>query len=265
MNKTLFFATLLAFALTSSTAVGQTSSSSDPDDLNMIKFNVLSLLGGKFAFDYERSVAKRITVGATISLRPSKGIPFGSTVKKLVDDEELDDLIDNFKTSNFSITPEFRFYPSKRGTFRGFYFGPYVKYATYSASLPFDFDVDIEDSGMDLYSRTETIPLKGNTQAFTAGLSFGVNFKLSDKVHLDWRILGPGYGTSKGSVSGHMSLDTDEQAALRESMENLKDDLGDLPLGIKVDYAVNNDGAEVKILKSPWASIRSGLSIGYRF
>lgn len=237
------------------------SDKSNGEGLNLAKFNVLPLLGGKFAFEYERLVANRISVGATISLRPNKGLPFGSTIKSVVDDEDINNLIDGFSTSNFSFTPEARFYTSKKGPFRGFYIAPYAKFASYKASLPFDFEVDAGE----VYSREETIPLSGNVSSFTAGLSFGVNFKLSKQFYLDWRIFGPGYGSAKGKVSGRMDLDANEQAELRESLDDLRESLGDLPLGIKIEHEVNSEGAEVRILRSPWAGIRTGLSVAYRF
>lgn len=267
MTKQLLIATLVALALAPIGAAAQTVSSTEETGKNMAKFNMLALMGGKFAFEYERLLTDRISVGATVNMRPKKGIPFGSTVKNIVDDEELNDLIDNFKSSNFSITPEARFYTSKRGPFRGFYIAPYVKYASYGASLPFDFDVDVDvdEQDTEIYSRTETIPLNGSIQAFTAGVSFGVNFKLSRNIHLDWRIFGPGYGSSKGKISGKMALDVEEQAGLRESLSELRTDLEDLPLGINIDYDVNDNGADIKILRSPWAGIRTGLSIAYRF
>ncbi len=265
MNK-LLTTILFACVLTPFIARTQTISSTEQKERqNMVKFNTLTLLGGKFSFEYERLLTNRIAVGATISVRSEKKIPFSATVKNFVDDEELNNLIDDFKSSNFSITPEVRFYASKRGLFRGFYIAPYVKYASYGASLPYDFEVEVEDQGTEYYNRTETIPLKGDIQAFTAGISFGTHFKLSRNIYLDWRILGPGYGTSKGKVSGTMALNADEQAALRESMEELKTDLGDLPLGIKLDYEVHDNGTNVTILRSPWAGIRTGLSVGYRF
>lgn len=263
MTKQLFIAILVALALPPIEAVAQTLPSTEGQ--NIVKFNVLPLLGGKLAFEYERLLTDRISVGAALSLRPKKGIPFGSTVKDIVDDEELNDLIDNFKSSNFSITPEARFYVSKRGPFRGFYVAPYVKYASYNATLPFDFDVDIDDANTDIYSRTETIPLNGSIQSFTAGLSLGTHFKLSKNIYLDWRIIGPGYGSAKGKVSGKMALDSDEQASLRESLDELKVDLEDLPVGIKIESEVRPDGADINVLRSPWAGIRTGLSIGYRF
>lgn len=232
---------------------------------NMVKFNVLTLLGGKFSFEYERALTKRVAVGAALSFRPSKGLPFSSTVKKFVDDEELDALIDGFQSSNFSITPEVRFYLSKRGPFRGFYLAPYAKYATYTASLPFDFEVEVDYEDENYSFRTETIPLKGDVSTFSAGLSMGVNFKLSKSIYLDWRIFGPGYGSAKGNVVGQMNLTQDEVDGLNEELAGFKEDLADLPMGIKLDYKVTTEGAELTINRSPWAAIRSGLSIAYRF
>lgn len=268
MNNRLLIAILLASTCIPLAGNTQTVSSDEPEGKNMVKFNVLPLLGGKFAFEYERMLTDRISAGATLSLRPKKGIPFNSTVKDLVDDPDLNDLIADFKSSNFSITPEARFYLSKRGLFRGLYAAPYVKYASYKASLPYEFDVTVDESntGTEIYNRTETIPLEGDIRSFTAGVSLGVNFRLAKQIHLDWRIFGPGYGSGKGKVSGKMTLNADEQDALRESLEDLKVDMADLPLGgIKMEYDIRDNGADVHIKRSPWAGIRTGLSIGYRF
>src|SRR5690606_20172210 len=166
MTKQLFIAILVALALPPIEAVAQTLPSTECQ--NIVKFNVLPLLGGNLDFEYERQLTDRISVEAAHSLHPNKGIPSGSTVEDIVDDDEFIVLIDNFKSYNFSITPEARFYVSKRGPFRGFYVAPYVKYASYNATLPFDFDVDIDDANTDIYSRTETIPLNGSIQSFTA-------------------------------------------------------------------------------------------------
>lgn len=266
MNNKLLVATLLASTFISFAGNSQTISSGEPTGKNMVKFNVLPLLGGKFAFEYERHITDRISAGAAISLRPEKKLPFQSTVEDFVDDEDLNKLISDFKSSNFSITPEVRFYLSKRGLFKGFYMAPYVKYASYKASVPFDFDVTVEEAGAPLYTRTETIPLNGTITSFTGGFSMGFNFKLSRQFHLDWRLIGPGYGSGKGKVAGTMALNPDEQQALREGMEDLKVDMSDLPLGgIKMEYDIHDNGADIHIKRSPWAAVRTGLSIGYRF
>lgn len=263
--KNLILTSIILLCGLSLSTQAQTADSITNDGKNLVKFNAMSLIGGKISFEYERLLTNKIAVGTAISLRPNKGLPFASTVKDLVDDEDLNTLINGFSTSNYSITPEVRFYTSSKGPFRGFYIAPYVKYASYSASMPFDFDVDVDYEDTDIYSRTETIPLKGDVTAFTAGLSLGVNFKLSDSFFLDWRIFGPGYGTAKGDISGRMALDADEQAELRESLADLKESLEDLPLAIKIDYNVNSEGANINVQRSPWAGIRTGLSVAYRF
>lgn len=238
---------------------------SDKEAYNMVKFNALTLLGGKFSFEYERMINDRIAVGAALSMRPKAGLPLKGTVESFIKNDETASLVDDFKSSNFSFTPEVRFYLKDRGPFSGFYIAPYVKYASYNLELPLEYEIDDFVDENDFSFRTETIPLDGNIKAFTAGVSIGVNYKIAKNVYLDWRIIGPGYGFAKGNVTGKIALDNEEVDALREELADLKDDMGDLPLGIKLDYDVNNQGAEIKIKNSPWATIRSGLSIAYRF
>src|SRR5690606_24004144 len=111
-NQIFKFIPLLVLLAPFLNSQAQTVSSTEGDGHNMVKFNAMSLLGGKFAFEYERMLTSRIAAGAAVSIRPNKGLPFGSTVKSFADDEELDQLIDDFSSSNFSITPEIRFYTS---------------------------------------------------------------------------------------------------------------------------------------------------------
>lgn len=256
---------LLLFLSVPFLSKAQTSAVSAGEGDNMVKFNVLPLFGGKFAFEYERRLTDRISVGASLSLRPEQGVPFRSVVENIVDDEDVNDLLNDLKSSNVSFTPEVRFYMADRGTFRGLYLAPFLKYTSYGASMPYDFEVDLEYEGTEIYQRTETIPLDANLSSFTAGVSVGINFQVSKNLYLDWRIIGPGFGIASGDVSGDMTLSAEEQLALRESLEEFKTDLNDLPLSIKIDYDVRPDGASIDVKKSPWANIRSGLSIAYRF
>lgn len=256
---------LLLFLSVPFLSTAQTSAVPAGEGDNMVKFNVLPLFGGKFAFEYERRLTDRISVGASLSLRPEQGVPFRSVVENIIDEEDVNDLLNDLKSSNVSFTPEVRFYMADRGTFRGLYLAPFLKYTSYGASMPYDFEVDLEYEGTEIYQRTETIPLDANLSSFTAGVSVGINFQVSKNLYLDWRIIGPGFGIASGDVSGDMTLNTEEQLSLRESLEEFKNDLNDLPLSIKIDYDVRPDGASIDVKKSPWANIRSGLSIAYRF
>lgn len=224
------------------------------DGKNLVKWNFAALALKNYSFQYERAISKKISAAVGVRFAPKSNVPFSSQLEKAINDEDTWNSIKDFKTGNFAITPEIRFYMGK-GVFKGFYLAPFVRYATYNAEVPFAFSVD-DGAGN---SRDETIPLTGNVTALTGGLLFGAQFKLSKLVYLDWWILGPNYGTSSGSISGKMKLDADEQEALRDALS----DLEELPV-VKTKYTVDGEGAKVDF-DGPWAGLRAGLSIGFRF
>jgi hypothetical protein len=232
---------------------------------NFVKLNLLTLLGGKISVEYERVLSKRFAVGVAVNLRPESGLPFKSRIIDLVDDSEINSLLDGMKSSSTAIVPEIKYYLSKKGYGQGFYLAPYVKYAKLNYTAPYTYDVSIDYQGQMVYDREETISLKGDLTTVTAGVSAGINFRLKDNIFLDWRIIGPGYGMSKGSLAGKMALNADEQAGLRDQLGELKESLNDLPLKFKMDYNVHANGADITLNKSPWGNIRSGLSIAYKF
>lgn len=220
---------------------------------NLVKWNFAALALKNYSFQYERAVGKKISVAVGVRFAPKSDMPFKSKVEELIDDEDTWNDIKDFKTGNFAITPEVRFYMGK-GVFRGFYVAPFVRYATYSVEGPFNFEVEVAGT-----TRSETMPLSGDITALTGGLLFGAQWKLSKLVYLDWWILGPNYGTSSGDISGKKTLNSQEQEALREELA----DLEDLPL-VKTKYTVDGEGAKVDF-DGPWAGLRAGLSIGFRF
>jgi hypothetical protein len=236
---------------------GSSKAQENPDDAagkNLVKWNFAAMALKNYSFQYERAIAKKISVAVGFRLAPKSNVPFASNIEKAIDDPETWNSIKDFKTGNMAITPEIRFYMGK-GVFRGFYLAPFARYATYNAEVPFGYDVD---NGAGSTTR-EVIPLSGDVTALTAGLLFGAQWKLSKLVYLDWWILGPNYGTSKGSISGKKTLSIDEQDALKEGLA----DLEELPL-LKTKYTVDGEGAKVDF-DGPWAGLRAGLSIGFRF
>ncbi|TDQ80242.1 uncharacterized protein DUF3575 [Sphingobacterium yanglingense] len=259
--KSLLFISSIFILFSGASVFGQQT---DSEPKNMVKLNVLPLISGKFAFEYERMIKDRITVGGAVSFRPSKGLPFLSTVRDIVDNDDLNEFLDGFKSGNFSITPEARFYTSKRGPFRGFYVAPYLKYTNYSLRAPLNYDLELTAGGQ-TFKESGSIPVKGSLNAYTAGFSIGFNFRLTDNLNLDWRLIGPGYGFAKGSLGGQKKLTADEQEQIRKELDDIKDALSDLPVSVKMKYEVHGEGVDVKVSNSPWAGIRSGLSVGYRF
>lgn len=220
----------------------------------LVKVNLLSLPLKNFSFQAERSVGKKTAIGLGFRFMPESGIPLATTIESLVNDPESWDQIRDLKTSNLAITPEVRFYLGK-GVFQGFYLAPFVRYSHYTAELPFNFDVPDQFGN----TTTETIPLNGHLNTFTGGLLAGAQWALSKTIYLDWGILGPQYGFSEGTLTGKRALNSDEQDAVRQELENLDD----LPI-IKTTYSVDNSGV-VADLKGPWAGVRSSFGIGIRF
>ncbi len=258
MNQkfTLFFLFIFLFVcFTTSTAQTRraTASGENFSEANLVKINLAALPASTFSVQYERAVAKKISVGLGLRLMPKSGLPLKSFIEDLIDDEDAFAHLESLKVSNFALTPEVRFYMGK-SVFRGFYIAPFARYASYNAKMPFDFEYEHPITG----TIEETMPLDGKISTITGGVMFGAQWKLSKLVYLDWWILGPHYGTSSGNIDGEKSLTAEEQTGLREALS----DLDDLPF--VEGYQVNDSGAHVNI-KGPWGGVRAGLALGFRF
>lgn len=219
------------------------------DGKNLIKLNVLGLPLKNFSLQYERAITNKISVLAGINVMPKSGIPLLSLMESLIDDEETYNDLKSLRLSNFSFTPEVRFYLNKKDSFKGFYLAPFARIGNYKVSIPIDFDV------MD---QTETIPLNGSINTISGGLMIGTQFKLAKSVYLDWQIIGPHYGKATGDIIGKKSLTPEEVDAVKESLGEI-----DLPL-IEYTFHVDGNGASWKV-NGPWVGIKSNLSIAYRF
>lgn len=224
------------------------SAASTPVSKNLLKVNLLSLPLNNFSFEYERVIARKITLGVGYRFMPESGVPLKTTVYDLIDDPETTNQLDQFKTSNSAITPQIRFYMGKQAL-HGFYLAPFARFSTYKASMPFEFEVN---------GTNETIPLSGKLSTVTGGVLIGAQWKLGGRVYLDWWMLGPQYGSSEGSLSGQKSLTTEEQAELRKELGDL-----DVPFA-DTKTTVDANGARMDIT-GPWAGVRAGLCLGIRF
>jgi hypothetical protein len=244
---------ILSICLTCQHAIAQVDaeakSAEEPYKKNIVKLNLFALSLKNISLQYERAISKKITLAGTARLMPKGNIPFKTAIKNAVDDPESSKQIDEISVGNFAFMPEIRFYVGRRGAFHGFYIAPYGSVANYSASLPYTYT----DNGTD-----KTIPLSGNVTTITGGIMFGAQWSLSKKVYLDWWILGPNYGSSDGKLSGQQTLTPDEQASLKDNLNNL-----DIPL-TQTTNTVDANGATL-YFKGPWAGVRSGLCIGIRF
>ncbi len=243
--KKLIFMLLVIFGCVSASA----QKDEKKTEANMIKLNLTSLPLKNFALQYERAVAKKITVAANVRFMPKGKLPFSKQIIKAVDDPETERQINNTRIGNFAVMPEVRFYVGKKGAFHGFYIAPYADIASYSTDIEFQYD----DNGTPSY-----IPLSGKVSTLTGGVLFGAQWALGSKIYLDWWILGPNYGRSNGNISGKKTLSLSEQQDVRDALDGL-----DIPL-TDYTYKVDGNGADIQF-KGPWAGVRSAICIGFNF
>ncbi|MES2828872.1 MAG: DUF3575 domain-containing protein [Bacteroidota bacterium] len=235
---------LMALVSTVNFAFGQDSGSYK----NQVKINVAALALKNFSFQYQRAVTGKIAVGLSLRTAPKSTLPFQGSIESLIDDADAYNSIKNFKTGNFSITPEVRFYFGE-SVFKGFYVAPFASYSTYNASGPFTFSSSAGKLDM---------PLSGDIKTVTGGIFIGSQFNLTSRIGLDIYI-GPNYGSLDGTVSGNRTLNADEQNGLRDGLS----DLDDIPM-IKSTYTVNGNGATLD-LKGNWPGLRGGIAVAFKF
>lgn len=223
--------------------------------LNLIKLNLTGILLKNYSLQYERVLNKKISVALQYRMMPETGIPFKSSILKVVGDDDPDTkkIIEDFRMSNYAITPEVRFYLSRKGYGRGFYIAPFYRYASFTSN---DLNVFYTDDN----NVEQSIKMSGKLTSNTGGILIGVQKDLGKHVVLDMSFFGPHYGAGKGNFEGTTSkpLTPDEQDDLRKQLEDI-----DIPLTDKT-VNVNANGASLK-LDGPWGGYRFAISLGVRF
>lgn len=223
---------------------------------NLVKTNLTSILLKNYSLQYERILSRKFSVALQYRIMPESGLPFKNSLAKLADDNDDPDtkkLIEDFRMSNYAITPEARFYLSKKGYGQGFYIGIYYRYASFTSDKLDIFYTDDQDV-------EQSIRLSGKLTGNTGGFLLGAQRFWGKRVVFDMWMLGPHYGSGQGTFSGTSGkpLSMDEQNDLRDQLNDI-----DIPLTDKT-VQVDANGASLK-LDGPWAGLRIGLSLGIRF
>ncbi|HMR84002.1 MAG TPA: DUF3575 domain-containing protein [Niabella sp.] len=247
---------LIAMISVQFTAAQTTISDDVADKKNIFKLNLTAPVLKNYAVQYERVLSKTVSVVISGRIMPASTLPFKEEIRKNVikgDDDLITDAFNQAKFSNFAITPEVRFYLGKKGYGRGFYVAPYYRFARYKVH---ELNYVYNDGSDDV-----NIKLTGDLTAHTGGFLLGAQWMLSNTVGLDWWIAGPNMGKGKGNLAGlsDKAIDPDVQQNIRESLEN---DL-DIPF-TRTTVTVDSKGANIK-MDGPWAGIRAGLLLTFRF
>jgi hypothetical protein len=207
-----------------------------------------------FQLNYERVFTKTFSLSVSYGMIPEGKLPFSSL---LPNDSEVN--LEEVELGGSNATLETRFYLGKKGYGHGFYLAPYYRYSTFKVSN-FTETIDMETNGV-VYD-TVDVTFKGNSTAHSAGLLIGAQWFLGKKDNfvLDAWFLGAHYGTSTGDLDGitDRPLTSVEQQQVQDKLDNL-----DIPV-VKYKATVNANGANLKV-DGPWAGLRAGISLGYRF
>lgn len=213
---------------------------------NLVKTNITAFAFRNFGLHYERILDKRFSVGIIGSTLAKGSIPYASTFN-------INGDFQNMKFGGTTVTIEPRYYVG-RGYGEGFYIAPYYRYSRYKVS-DFVYNVD--------YNK-ETIPvaLSGKVTAHSGGVMLGAQWFLGkkDNIVLDAYFIGAHYGASRGDITGKTTktLTPAEQQEIKRELDGQS-----LPV-VKYSTSVNANSANMKI-DGPWAGLRFGLSLGYRF
>lgn len=225
---------------------------------NQVKVNLATILWNTGSINYEKRISNRWTVGLTANYRPKGKPPFKSTLQKLFGDKNksyLDNAFDihQLEYSNWSISPEFKFYFNKANAFKGFYIAAFAKYE--HIDMQYDLPLSFDASG---YTIQTKLPLEGSVQPWSGGIYIGHQWQLAKNWYLDWQIIGGNFGVGKLEMYANQSLTDKEQEKIKAFAEEIQEELSDL------NYEVNNQGAKIWG-NIPWAGLRTGLSIGFVF
>jgi hypothetical protein len=216
--------------------------------IQLLKLNLPALLFKNLSVQYEQQTKPKQSFAINLRYRPLGSVPFINTIKEVIDDDAIK--FEEFKMGIVGITPEYRWYVGKKDGLRGFYIGAFASYNYYTGRVPVNY---LNDAKTALY--------KGGINTYTAGVQLGAQWKLGGRWYLDWWILGPNYGLSRGNFIFNGALNDVEQISMQFELERIK--LATL-FNLVESYSVGPDGVTLRI-KGPWAGVRAfGLSVGLK-
>lgn len=222
---------------------------------NIVKINLTSAaLFQNASLQFERVLTPKSSFALGVSLMPKTDLPFAEDLKEQYgDNPDVKRAIETTKLSNFTITPEYRFYMSGKAP-AGFYVAPFARYQRMSFEQVYQFTAS---SG-----KVHNPLIGGNINNIGAGLLFGAQWLIGKNFTFDWWIAGPVVGKSNGLLQGtdDMSdLSAADRADLKGDIESTK-----LPL-MNIEATVGQNNIDVK-LDGGYAGLRAfGFNFGIRF
>ena len=272
MNKLLsfFLALVLSVPLFAQKEKFHPSTGALLDGRTIIKANVTSVLLNSYRFSAERILTKGLSLQVGVAKRPESKLPYLVTPDRLFPDSDGPSLR-NLAIGSFAVTPELRWYTG--GNYgKGFYLMAYYRHQKYTMlGLNTTKEVSSTEAGI---SKKEEIKISfsGDLTTNSFGAGFGVQWFLGKKknIVLDWNILGAHYGKGMLNLSGTFTSKNELSENQKKELEKfVSDKLQDAQKGqvkdVNVEVNAKDKKVSVKDMSTPWAWLRTSLSIGIRF
>ena len=243
------------------------------DGKTIIKANLTSPLLNSYSFSAERILTKGLSLQVGIAKRSDSKLPFAESIeKKLTDNKDFS--VNNLTVGSFAVTPELRWYTG--GNYgKGFYLMAYYRYQKYTMQgLEGKTELSTTAAGT---SKKEEVNLasSGDLTTNSFGAGFGVQWFLGKKknIVLDWNILGAHYGKGTLNLSGTFTSKNELSEEQKKELEKFTSDnlqkvqkLQNTQVkGVDVEVNAKDKKISVKDMSTPWAWLRTSLSIGIRF
>ncbi|MES2330314.1 MAG: hypothetical protein V4539_11970 [Bacteroidota bacterium] len=219
---------------------------------NIVRWNLGSLALRNYHFTYERAIAKHLSLSLSYRTMSKGSIPFQSELEKAIKSDQIN--FGKFEMGNTAWTVAARLYLGI-GKLKGFYFEPYLRFATFDLSAPVKYTITTGPAA----GQSKEALFTGTVKSTSPGIMLGWQFQLATKIVMDIQLIGGHYGHSSGDLNFAATLSNDERDALQKSLNDIKAD------PFKIQGTVSNSGAKVTT-DGPWAGIRgANIGIGFRF
>jgi hypothetical protein len=225
----------------------------------IVKYNIAGAFFKSHSVQLERVVNRRQSIALGLGYAKDAPLPFRDLLAdRFGDDPQASDIIGSTVFDRFTVTPEYRFYLGKKGSPKGFYIAPFLRYAQLKSQQTFTF-VDADNS-------KHTAQFSGTLKGYGGGLLLGAQWALGRHMVLDLWLLGPFYGSQRGVFRGVDDRPVLDPAGWEADINNT--DLGPWKLEATVSNQ-NINGSQRAVadvnLTGPFFGLRSGLNLGIRF
>ena len=240
------------------------------DGKTIIKANVTSPLLNSYSFSAERILTKGLSLQVGIAKRNDSKLPFAESIEKELAGNK-DFSVNNLTIGSFAVTPELRWYLG--GNYgKGLYLMAYYRYQKYTMQgLEGKTEISTTTAGRSTKEDVNIVS-SGDLTTKSFGAGFGVQWFLGKKknIVLDWNILGAHYGKGTLSLSGSF---TSNKEITKDQLDELGKLVSDNFQGFQkgevkdgyVEVNAKDKKISVKGISTPWAWLRTSLSIGIRF